>query len=198
MSTAQILRRYLTNSSLLFSSSTLTSTPPSSSSSPSTATAGETTTKTIDPEINPLLDFSRTKVKNQQFSDQNELPLFIAISKNASDKLNEISKNDNNPDLALRVSVESGGCHGFQYNLNLCDVNDFKPTEDDSMFIRSGAKVLIDKTSLEILRDSKIDFVHELIGSQFKVVDSPYTKSSCGCGSSFDFDFDKLEKDSQK
>ncbi|GMF08108.1 unnamed protein product [Ambrosiozyma monospora] len=156
MSTAQILKRSLTNSSLLFSrlrytratfttipthihphrqssllmrfSSTLTSTPPQS---PSTTAAGAATAKTIDPENNPLLDFSRTKVKNQQFSDQNELPLFIAISKNAADKLNEISKKDNNPDLALRVSVESGGCHGFQYNLKLSDVNDFKPTEDD-------------------------------------------------------------------
>ncbi|ODV87859.1 hypothetical protein CANARDRAFT_193239 [[Candida] arabinofermentans NRRL YB-2248] len=124
------------------------------------------------------------------------MPLFVAITANAAEKLNEIASSDNNPDLALRVQVESGGCHGFQYNLKLSDISEFKQDEEDSLFTRDGAKVLIDKTSLEILRDSKIDYVHELIGSQFKVVDSPYTKSSCGCGSSFDFDFDKLNETS--
>ncbi|KAG7819894.1 hypothetical protein KL909_004643 [Ogataea angusta] len=141
----------------------------------------------------PLVDFTKTKVQNQQFSDHNNMPLFVAITRSAAEKLNEIANEEHNDKLALRVQVESGGCHGFQYHLNLSDMNDFHP-EDDSVFVRDGARVLIDKTSLEILRDSKIDYVHELIGSQFKVVDSPYTKTSCGCGSSFDFDFDKLNQ----
>ncbi|GME84414.1 unnamed protein product [[Candida] boidinii] len=75
-------------------------------------------------------------------------------------------------------------------------MKEYKPDEGDSVFTRDGANILIDKMSLEILRDSKIDYATEMIGSQFKVVDSPYTTSSCGCGSSFDFDFDKLNETS--
>ncbi|GME71109.1 unnamed protein product [[Candida] boidinii] len=144
----------------------------------------------------PLDDFNKTKVQNQQYSDNNNLPLFLAITARAADKLNSIAKDENNPGVALRIKVESGGCHGFQYNLNLSDMKEYKPDEGDSVFTRDGANILIDKMSLEILRDSKIDYATEMIGSQFKVVDSPYTTSSCGCGSSFDFDFDKLSETS--
>ncbi|VEU22349.1 DEKNAAC103522 [Brettanomyces naardenensis] len=156
-------------------------------------------TQTAQPSSKPiastssLTDFSRTKVVNQQYSEHNGLPLFIAISPEATKQLNQIAREETKPELALRISVESGGCHGFQYVFKLTDTSEYKPEEGDSMFNREGAKVMMDKTSLEILRDSKVDYVHELIGSQFKVVDSPYSKSSCGCGSSFDIDFEKLE-----
>ncbi|GME93792.1 hypothetical protein B5S28_g829 [[Candida] boidinii] len=146
--------------------------------------------------VSPLDDFNKTKVQNQQYSDNNNLPLFLAITSRAADKLNSIAKDENNPSVALRIKVESGGCHGFQYNLDLSDMKEYKPDEGDSVFTRDGANILIDKMSLEILRDSKIDYATEMIGSQFKVVDSPYTTSSCGCGSSFDFDFDKLNETS--
>ncbi|QPG74735.1 hypothetical protein FOA43_002068 [Brettanomyces nanus] len=130
----------------------------------------------------------------QTYSEHNGLPLFMGITNEASQQLNKIAKQDNEPNRALRISVESGGCHGFQYVFKLTDTGEYNAEDGgDTLFIRGGAKVLIDKTSLEILRDSKVDYVHELIGSQFKVVDSPYSKSSCGCGSSFDIDFDKLE-----
>ncbi|KAJ9100285.1 hypothetical protein QFC19_005638 [Naganishia cerealis] len=60
------------------------------------------------------------------------------------------------------------------------------------------ANLAIDESSLEILQESKIDYTKELIGSSFKVVESPYTSTECGCGASFDFDFDKLEKKKQQ
>lgn len=112
------------------------------------------------------------------------------ISDRAITKLNNIAQEENNPGVALRISVESGGCHGFQYNLNLSDVN--TKTDEDCVFEKGGAKVIIDDSSLGILRESTVDYTTELIGSMFKVVDSPYMASSCGCGSSFDFDFSKL------
>ncbi|ODV63205.1 Isa2p ASCRUDRAFT_25619, partial [Ascoidea rubescens DSM 1968] len=131
---------------------------------------------------------------NPIHDDSNKL-LKVGITQLASKKLNEIMIADNSPNLALKINVESGGCHGFQYILSLSDVNgdnmELVDTEN-SIFLRDGAKVIIDKSSLEILKESTIDYVHELIGSQFKVVDSPYTTSSCGCGSSFDVDFEKL------
>lgn len=113
-------------------------------------------------------------------------------------KLQEISTNDGNPDSALRIKVESGGCHGFQYNLELSNLKE-ELSKDSELLVfqrkdHPEAKVILDESSLEILQDLIIDYTKELIGSSFKVVDSPYTSTSCGCGASFDFDFEKLEK----
>lgn len=124
--------------------------------------------------------------------------LKIGITDRAKDKLVQIANDDSNPDSALRIRVESGGCHGFQYNLDLTTMKkEVEAADDLVVFSRSDeprAKVIFDESSLEILQDSKVDYTKELIGSSFKVVDSPYTSTSCGCGASFDFDFDKLEK----
>lgn len=93
---------------------------------------------------------------------------------------------DSNPDLALRVTVESGGCHGFQYLMFLTDMSKVS-SEDDTVFEGGdGAKVVMDEPSLELLKGSKVDYTMELIGSQFKIVDNPLASSSCGCGTSFD------------
>ena len=95
---------------------------------------------------------------------------------------------DSNPRLALRVTVESGGCHGFQYLMSLTDTSSVS-AEDDTIFEvndGSGAKVVMDEPSLELLKGSKVDFTMELIGSQFKIVGNPAASSSCGCGTSFD------------
>ena len=95
---------------------------------------------------------------------------------------------DSNPKLALRVTVESGGCHGFQYLMSLTDISTTS-LEDDTVFEAndgSGAKVVIDTASLELLKGSRVDYTMELIGSQFKIVGNPAATSSCGCGTSFD------------
>ena len=95
---------------------------------------------------------------------------------------------ESNPNLALRVTVESGGCHGFQYLMSLTNTSAISP-EDDTLFESSdylGAKVVMDEPSLELLKGSKVDFTMELIGSQFKIVGNPAATSSCGCGTSFD------------
>ena len=95
---------------------------------------------------------------------------------------------DENPNLALRVNVQSGGCHGFQYLMSLTNIDAVSP-EDDTVFTAadsSGAKVVMDEPSLELLKGSKVDFTMELIGSQFKIVGNPAATSSCGCGTSFD------------
>lgn len=95
---------------------------------------------------------------------------------------------DANPELALRVTVESGGCHGFQYLMSLTSTSTISP-EDDTVFEASdgsGAKVVMDWPSLELLKGSKIDYTMELIGSQFKISENPAATSSCGCGTSFD------------
>jgi len=112
-------------------------------------------------------------------------------------RLKEIMSKDANPNLALRIQVESGGCHGFQYLMSLATLPPLDNTadaegkmgEDDTVFTTddgSGAKIVMDGPSLELLKGSKVDFTMELIGSQFKIVDNPLATSSCGCGTSFD------------
>jgi iron-sulfur cluster assembly accessory protein len=81
---------------------------------------------------------------------------------------------------ALRVSVEGGGCSGFQYKFDLVpDAGD-----DDTILERAGAKVVIDQVSLGYLAGSEIDFVDDLIGASFRV-NNPKATASCGCGTSF-------------
>jgi Fe-S cluster assembly iron-binding protein IscA len=109
---------------------------------------------------------------------------------------------DSSPNLCLRVTVESGGCHGFQYLMSLEDISKVDEGEDvvfvgstpDDAGVPKGEwkavaegrpKVVIDEASLELLRGSNVDYTMELIGSQFKI-DNPRASSSCGCGTSFD------------
>ena len=103
-------------------------------------------------------------------------------------RLHEIMNTDSNPKLALRVTVQSGGCHGFQYLMSLTDATEIS-AEEDTIFEAddgSAAKVVMDEPSLELLKGSKVDYTMELIGSQFKIVGNPAASSSCGCGTSFD------------
>ena len=80
----------------------------------------------------------------------------------------------------LRVSVEGGGCSGFQYKFDFAD----SPNADDLVLERDGARVLIDEISLEFIGGSEIDYANELIGSAFKI-NNPNAVANCGCGTSF-------------
>jgi len=81
---------------------------------------------------------------------------------------------------AFRVSVEGGGCSGFQYRFDLVP----GPAPDDIILERAGAKVVIDQVSLPYLAGSEIDFVDDLIGASFRI-NNPQATQSCGCGTSF-------------
>ncbi len=81
---------------------------------------------------------------------------------------------------ALRISVQGGGCSGFQYAFDIT-----RERHDDDLAVeRDGATVLIDDTSLQFLGGSRIDFVDDLIGQSFRI-DNPNATASCGCGTSF-------------
>ena len=119
-------------------------------------------------------------------NDDSGNPMLISISPRASARLHKISS-DQDSNLALRVSVESGGCHGFQYLMDLTDLSKKPATEEDTIFEgEKGEKVVIDESSLELLSGSTVDYTMELIGSQFIVTGIPGATSSCGCGTSFD------------
>jgi len=80
----------------------------------------------------------------------------------------------------FRVSVLGGGCSGFQYKFEF----DQHKNADDQSFEYEGITVLVDETSIQFLEGAQLDYVEELIGSSFKII-NPNASSSCGCGSSF-------------
>jgi iron-sulfur cluster assembly accessory protein len=80
----------------------------------------------------------------------------------------------------LRVSVEGGGCSGFQYKFDI----ERARAEDDVVIARDGATVLIDPVSLNFMAGAEIDFVDDLIGASFRI-NNPQATASCGCGTSF-------------
>ncbi|HSM42520.1 MAG TPA: iron-sulfur cluster insertion protein ErpA [Afifellaceae bacterium] len=81
----------------------------------------------------------------------------------------------------LRISVEGGGCSGFQYKFDL--VRD-TPADDDLVIRRDKATVLVDAMSAQFMQGSEIDFVDDLIGQSFQIR-NPNAVASCGCGTSF-------------
>lgn len=83
--------------------------------------------------------------------------------------------------IALRLSIEGGGCSGFSYKYEL--VGD-PATDDDLVIEKNGATVFIDSVSLPFMEGAEIDFVDDLMGQAFKI-HNPNAVSSCGCGSSF-------------
>ena len=103
----------------------------------------------------------------------------VAITASAAKRVAEILTSEA-PDAALRVGVDGGGCSGFQYTFDIVTARE----PDDLVLERDGATVLIDQTSLELLRGSSIDFVDDLMGRAFKI-NNPQATASCGCGTSF-------------
>lgn len=81
----------------------------------------------------------------------------------------------------LRLSVDGGGCSGFQYRYDLVHE---APTGDDLVLEKGGATVLVDSISLPFLAGSELDFVDDLMGQSFQVK-NPNATASCGCGTSF-------------
>lgn len=102
----------------------------------------------------------------------------LTISAGAARQLNKVLAEE--AGAALRITVEGGGCSGFQYKFDV----DRAQADDDYVAMRDGAKVVVDPMSLELLNGSELDFVDDLMGRAFKVK-NPLAKASCGCGVSF-------------
>jgi iron-sulfur cluster assembly accessory protein len=103
----------------------------------------------------------------------------VTVTEQAARKIGEILGREG-PGAKLRVSVEGGGCSGFQYKFDI----EREQASDDIVITRDAATVLIDPVSLGYLNGAQIDFVDDLIGASFKV-NNPNVTASCGCGTSF-------------
>jgi iron-sulfur cluster insertion protein len=104
----------------------------------------------------------------------------LKISDAALGRVRALLLEEGNPALKLRVSVEGGGCSGFQYDFRL----DAARAADDFVLAREGIELLIDPLSMQYLEGAEVDCVEALSGAQF-VVRNPNAKATCGCGSSF-------------
>ena len=103
----------------------------------------------------------------------------VTISERAARRIGEILKGEGSGAM-LRISVEGGGCSGFQYKFDI----DHAKAEDDLVIARDSAVVLVDPASVPFLAGSEVDFVDDLIGASFRV-HNPNATASCGCGTSF-------------
>lgn len=103
----------------------------------------------------------------------------VTISERAARRIGEILGKETEGAM-LRISVEGGGCSGFQYQFDLVEAGE----DSDLKIERDGAAALVDEVSLPLLRGSEIDFVDELATAEFRIR-NPNAKSSCGCGVSF-------------
>jgi iron-sulfur cluster insertion protein len=104
----------------------------------------------------------------------------LTMSPSAIAKVNELLKEEDNPNLKLRIFVEGGGCSGFQYGFTF----DEEQTEEDFDLEFEGARLLVDSMSSQYLQGAEIDYVESLAGSQFSIK-NPQATTTCGCGSSF-------------
>ncbi len=103
----------------------------------------------------------------------------LSLTPNAAKRVANIAEKQAKPAI-LRLSVEGGGCSGFQYKFDLAD----GPDGDDMVSETDGVRLVVDPVSLGLVAGSTVDFVELLGGAAFKV-ENPQAAAGCGCGSSF-------------
>ena len=114
-------------------------------------------------------------------------PAPLTITESCWKRIHKLTAEKQDDSLFLRVFVDAGGCSGFQYQFEL----DSNLDDDDVIFAQqqqdgsTGARVVVDPSSLDFMRGATIDYVQEMIKSSFEVRENPQSESACGCGSSF-------------
>ena len=103
----------------------------------------------------------------------------IALTPAAAARVAAIASKQNKPAI-LRLSVDGGGCSGFQYKFGFAEA----PMADDSVAETDGVRLVVDSVSLDLVRGCQVDYVESLGGAAFRV-ENPNAASGCGCGSSF-------------
>ncbi|EGD59797.1 hypothetical protein Y88_2234 [Novosphingobium nitrogenifigens DSM 19370] len=103
----------------------------------------------------------------------------VTLSPSAAARISAIAERQAKPAI-LRLSVEGGGCSGFQYKFDLADA----PETDDIVTETDGVRLVIDPVSIDLLGGAVVEYVESLGGSAFRV-SNPNAASGCGCGASF-------------
>jgi len=106
----------------------------------------------------------------------------ITVSESAIEKLKEILKEEDNPDIKVRMFVSGGGCSGMQYGFTL---EDQPANEDDfDLEVAPGVHMLVDAMSGQYVQGAEVDWQESVQGAQF-AIKNPNAETTCGCGSSF-------------
>ncbi len=103
----------------------------------------------------------------------------LTLSQSAATRVAAIAAKTGKPAI-LRLSVEGGGCSGFQYQFGLADA----PDAEDLISETDGVRLVVDPVSLDLVAGCVVDFVESLGGAAFRV-ENPNATAGCGCGSSF-------------
>jgi iron-sulfur cluster insertion protein len=110
----------------------------------------------------------------------NAAPPSIVFTDAAASKVGELIREEDNPNLMLRVFISGGGCSGFQYGFTFDETME----EGDSQVENQGVKLIVDPMSIQYLMGAEIDYKEDLQGAQF-IIRNPNAQTTCGCGSSF-------------
>ena len=114
-----------------------------------------------------------TQTQAQTLSDDSSL----SVSEAAQARIAWMRTQKKDETLHLRITIEGGGCSGFQY----CFSWDRVVGENDHVF--TGC-VVTDSVSLPFLKGALVDFTEQLMGADF-TIQNPNAKQGCGCGTSF-------------
>jgi iron-sulfur cluster insertion protein len=104
----------------------------------------------------------------------------ITLTQNAILKLKDLLAEENNPNSKFRIFVQGGGCSGFSYGFTF----DETQNEDDFTIDAEELTVLVDAMSMQYLAGANVNYIEDLSGSSFSIV-NPNAQTTCGCGSSF-------------
>ena len=107
-------------------------------------------------------------------------PAPVVFTDAAASKVGELIKEEQNPDLKLRVFISGGGCSGFQYGFTFDDSIE----DGDAEVVNQGVTLVIDPMSVQYLMGAEIDYKEDLQGAQF-IIRNPNATTTCGCGQSF-------------
>ncbi|SCN43149.1 iron-sulfur assembly protein, putative [Plasmodium ovale] len=135
---------------------------------------------------NETRDFNNDNEVGGNKKKGNVINPILHLSNEAINKMKEINVKYQNS-KALKVSVEAGGCSGFQYFFSLINKKDIK--EKDIIVYDKECVVIIDKQASEILRNCKIHYTNNLISKKFTIENIQNLSSKCSCGNSFDIIF---------
>jgi iron-sulfur cluster assembly accessory protein len=104
----------------------------------------------------------------------------VRLSPAAARRVALIAQRQGDPSLKLRLSVDGGGCSGFQYRFGL----EPSANANDLATVTDGVVLLVDPVSLPFVEGAEVDYVESLGGASFQVK-NPNATAGCGCGTSF-------------
>ncbi|KAJ1890391.1 [4Fe-4S] proteins maturation [Kickxella alabastrina] len=142
-------------------------------------------TKQSANDLSPADTKPATTIASSSSSSSSSESDSVTLTDSAIERLKYLSEKRQKTQY-LRLRVDSGGCYGFSYMLDMTE----EPEVNDVILDRSGAKMVIDDCSLPLVRGATIDWQDRLIGQAFLVVANPQASGGCGCGASFEIKLD--------